>query len=35
MAKAKNGSGASLGFEDVLWQAADKLRGHMKDGVAG
>ena len=25
--KAKNG--ASLGFEQTLWQAADKLRGHM------
>ncbi len=25
--KAKNG--AILGFEPTLWQAADKLRGHM------
>src|SRR5690242_7991761 len=25
----KNGNGASLGFEQKLWQAADKLRGHM------
>jgi type I restriction enzyme M protein len=24
-----NGSGANLGFEDKLWAAADKLRGHM------
>jgi type I restriction enzyme M protein len=24
-----NGSGANLGFEDRLWAAADKLRGHM------
>ncbi|HEX6904863.1 MAG TPA: N-6 DNA methylase [Thermoanaerobaculia bacterium] len=24
-----NGSGANLGFEDTLWAAADKLRGHM------
>ncbi|MEW6774928.1 MAG: class I SAM-dependent DNA methyltransferase [Bdellovibrionota bacterium] len=29
--KTKNGSsnGANLGFEATLWQAADKLRGHM------
>lgn len=26
---ASNGSGAHLGFEDKLWAAADKLRGHM------
>jgi type I restriction-modification system DNA methylase subunit len=26
--KAKS-SGATLGFEEKLWQAADKLRGHM------
>src|SRR5690606_17999297 len=25
----KNGSGANLGFEEKLWEAADKLRGHM------
>jgi type I restriction enzyme M protein len=25
-------SGASLGFEETLWQAADKLRGHMDAG---
>lgn len=24
-----NGSGANLGFEEKLWAAADKLRGHM------
>ncbi|MCB0068861.1 MAG: SAM-dependent DNA methyltransferase, partial [Caldilineaceae bacterium] len=24
-----NGTGANLGFEDKLWNAADKLRGHM------
>ena len=27
--KAKNGNGANLGFEQKLWQAADKMRGHM------
>lgn len=26
---SKNGSGANLGFEEKLWAAADKLRGHM------
>jgi type I restriction enzyme M protein len=25
----KNGNGANLGFEEKLWLAADKLRGHM------
>ncbi|MBU0595978.1 type I restriction-modification system subunit M N-terminal domain-containing protein [Candidatus Bipolaricaulota bacterium] len=25
---AKN-NGATLGFEETLWQAADKMRGHM------
>ncbi len=25
----KNGSGANLGFEEKLWQAADKLRGQV------
>src|SRR3984957_16567831 len=25
----KNGTGANLGFEEKLWAAADKLRGHM------
>ncbi len=28
-AKAANGSGANLGFEQTLWDAADRLRGHM------
>jgi type I restriction enzyme M protein len=23
-----NGNGANLGFEEKLWQAADKMRGH-------
>jgi len=27
--ETKNGNGAHLGFEQKLWQAADKLRGHM------
>jgi type I restriction enzyme M protein len=27
--KKKAGNGANLGFEQKLWQAADKLRGHM------
>ncbi len=26
---AKRSNGANLGFEEKLWQAADKLRGHM------
>lgn len=26
---AKNGTSANLGFEDKLWSAADKMRGHM------
>jgi type I restriction enzyme M protein len=25
----KNASGANLGFEEKLWLAADKMRGHM------
>jgi type I restriction enzyme M protein len=25
----RNNNGANLGFEEKLWQAADKLRGHM------
>src|SRR5687768_9156569 len=32
MAKTRttsNGNGANLGFEEKLWAAADKLRGHM------
>ena len=28
-AKAKNGNGATLGIENELWEAADKLRGHL------
>ncbi len=27
--KQTNGNGANLGFEEKLWAAADKLRGHM------
>jgi len=27
--KGNNGSGANLGFEQTLWAAADKLRGHV------
>ncbi len=27
--KKKNANGANLGFEEKLWQAADKMRGHM------
>src|SRR5258706_8137931 len=27
--KGKNGTGATLGFEEKLWAAADKMRGHM------
>ncbi len=26
---AGKGSGANLGFEEKLWQAADKMRGHI------
>jgi hypothetical protein len=29
VSKAGNGTGANLGFEQKLWQAADKMRGHM------
>jgi len=25
----RKSSGANLGFEEKLWQAADRLRGHM------
>jgi len=25
----QNGNGANLGFEQTLWAAADKMRGHM------
>ena len=28
-AASGNGSGANLGFEQTLWEAADRLRGHM------
>jgi type I restriction enzyme M protein len=31
-AATKNGNGANLGFEEKLWQAADKMRGHMDPG---
>ena len=27
--RKKNNNGAVLGFEETLWRAADKLRGHM------
>src|ERR1041385_6108234 len=27
--KSKNGNGATLGIENELWEAADKLRGHL------
>lgn len=27
--KSQKGNGANLGFEEKLWQAADKMRGHM------
>jgi type I restriction enzyme M protein len=29
VAHSGNGTGANLGFEQKLWQAADKMRGHM------
>jgi len=29
MAGKRNNNGATLGFEEKLWQAADKMRGHM------
>src|SRR6266480_2893217 len=28
----KKNNGANLGFEETLWQAADKMRGHMDAG---
>lgn len=28
-AKSKNGNGVNLGIENELWEAADKLRGHL------
>ena len=27
--KNKNGNGINLGIENELWEAADKLRGHL------
>src|SRR4051794_37999353 len=27
--KTRSGNGANLGFEEKLWAAADKMRGHM------
>jgi type I restriction enzyme M protein len=30
--QAKSGNGANLGFEEKLWAAADKMRGHMDAG---
>lgn len=30
---AAKGNGANLGFEEKLWQAADKMRGHMDPGL--
>jgi type I restriction enzyme M protein len=27
--RSKDNNGAVLGFEETLWQTADKLRGHM------
>jgi len=27
---AKKNNGATLGFEETLWQAADKMRGHKR-----
>jgi type I restriction enzyme M protein len=29
MAKPKSSNGANLGFEEKLWQAADKLRNNV------
>ena len=29
MTTAAKNNGATLGFEETLWQAADKMRGHM------
>src|SRR5437879_10353504 len=31
-AASKQNNGANLGFEEKLWQAADKMRGHMDPG---
>jgi type I restriction enzyme M protein len=30
--KEKNGNGLALGFEEKLWAAADKMRGHLDSG---
>lgn len=30
MAGRKNNNGATLGFEETLWQAADKVRGNLE-----
>ena len=30
--KAPKNNGANLGFEEKLWAAADKMRGHMDPG---
>ena len=27
--RVKNGNGGTLGIENELWEAADKLRGHL------
>ena len=29
MAHRSRNNGATLGFEETLWRAADKMRGHM------
>ena len=30
--RSRSGHGANLGFEEKLWAAADKMRGHMDAG---
>src|SRR5208282_6512653 len=30
--RSRSDNGANLGFEEKLWQAADKMRGHMDPG---
>ena len=32
MANSKKSNGANLGFENKLWEMADKMRGHMDSG---
>jgi type I restriction enzyme M protein len=27
--RSRSGNGANLGFEEKLWAAADRMRGHM------